>query len=104
MENLDVIVINDELTRISPNALRLLNYLLNNRADTYSTSGLRQSLGFDEKRNLRPYFKELQDLGLISFEPSQGAVQVTLTCRVRLVKAWGLHVLDTDKPSEGDFL
>lgn len=104
MENLDVIVINDELTRISPNALRLLNYLLNNRADTYSTSSLRQSLGFDEKRNLRPYFKELQDLGLISFEPSQGAVQVTLTCSVRLVEAWGLHVLDTDKPSEGDFL
>lgn len=104
MENLDVIVINDELTRISPNALRLLNYLLNNRADTYSTSSLRQSLGFDEKRNLRPYFKELQDLGLISFEPSQGAVQVVFRCRVRLVKAWGLHVLDTDEPSEGDFL
>ncbi|HBD5487618.1 TPA: hypothetical protein KKL69_004548 [Escherichia coli] len=104
MENLDVIIVNDELTRISPNALRLLNYLLNYRSETYSTSSIRQSLGFDEKRNLRPYFKELQDLGLISFEPSQGAVQVTLLCRVRLIEAWGLRVLDTDKPSEGDFL
>ncbi|EGY9144709.1 hypothetical protein JI675_004985 [Escherichia coli] len=104
MENLDVIIVNDELTRISPNALKLLSYLLNNRADTYSTSSIRQSLGFDEKRNLRPYFKELQDLSLISFEASQGAVQVTLTCRVRLVEAWGLHVLDADKPSEGEFL
>lgn len=96
MEDLDVIIVNDELTRISPNALKLLNYLLNNRVETYSTSSIRQSLGFDEKRNLRPYFKELQDLSLISFEPSQGAVQVKLLCRVRLVKAWGLHVLDTD--------
>ena len=104
MENLDVIIVNDELTRISPNALRLLNYLLNYRSETYSTSSIRQSLGFDEKRNLRPYFKELQDLGLISFEPSQGAVQVTLLCRVRLIEAWGLRVLDTDKPSEGDLL
>lgn len=104
MENLDVIIVNDELTRISPNALKLLSYLLNNRAETYSTSSIRQSLGFDEKRNLRPYFKELQDLSLISFEPSQGTVQVTLLCRVRLIEAWGLHVLDTDKPSGGDFL
>lgn len=61
---------------ISPNALKILRYLLSDPKESYSTEAIREGTGFDQKRNLRPYFAELQGLGLFDVVFAYGRVIV----------------------------
>ncbi|MDC7934878.1 hypothetical protein [Escherichia coli] len=89
-----VVIVDDSYEKISPNAMKLLHYLLINPAEVYSTDAIRRGMDTDEKRQLKPYFEELRDLGLLTFTSSYGEVQVTMTCRTREIEAWGLTVLE----------
>lgn len=84
---------------ISPNALKILRYLLSDPKESYSTEAIREGTGFDQKRNLRPYFTELQGLGLLQFEASHGAVAVSKLA-TRLMDTWGVPVFESCKKEE----
>lgn len=75
------IVVNGSFELISPNALKLLRYLMDNPVDHYATSAIRKGLGVHPRRNLRPYFKELQRLHLVEAEFDYGVVRVSKLAR-----------------------
>lgn len=59
------IILDGAVAHISPIAYDLLLFLLKHPAGQYFTGELRHQLQTCATRNLRPYFKELQSLGLL---------------------------------------
>lgn len=87
------IISNNEVIQLSPTALRLFMHLLDNPADQYSTGELRQLFGTCPTRNLRPYFEELQEAGLLEAVFSYGVVSVSKVAR-QVDTVYGLPVFE----------
>ena len=70
------VIINNEAAYLSPTAYKLLTHLLEHPAGQYFTGELRQQFQTCPTRNLRPYFEELQRLGLFDVVFAYGRVIV----------------------------
>ncbi|HCJ5532804.1 TPA: hypothetical protein NUW95_004903 [Escherichia coli] len=91
---LKTIIFDGEVIYLSPTALKLLIYMVENPADQYSTGALRDVFGMRQShRNFRPYFLELQGLGLVEVGFSYGVVAVSNLAR-RAATVHGLPVFE----------
>lgn len=90
-----VIIIDGDYQRISPNALKLMLYMLKNPADSYGSQQLRDGAGLPEKLQLKRYFEELQELGLLQCVQEWGEIQVRNLAR--RTDNWGVPVFERYK-------
>lgn len=93
------IISDNEVIQLSPTALKLFMHILNNPAGQYSTGELRRLFGACPTRNLRPYFEELQEAGLLEAEFSYGVVSVGRVAK-RIDTAYGMPVFESCKKEE----
>ncbi|HCJ9454148.1 TPA: hypothetical protein NV934_004427 [Escherichia coli] len=90
-----IIIVDGDYQRISPNALKLMIYMLKNPAEAYGSQQLRDGAGLPEKLQLKRYFDELQGLGLLSCDQAWGEIHVSNLAR--RVDNWGVPVFERCK-------
>ena len=90
-----VIIVDGDYQRISPNALKLMIYMLKNPAESYGSQQLRDGAGLPEKLQLKRYFEELQELGLLQCMQEWGEIQVRNLAR--RTDNWGVPVFERRK-------
>lgn len=87
------IIINGEVVHLSPTAYRLLMHMINHPAGQYFTGELRSQLDTCPTRNFRPYFVELQELGLLDPVFVHGRVLISGLAE-RVDTAFGMPVFE----------
>lgn len=92
---LQIIVVDGDYQRISPNALKLMIYMLKNPADSYGSQQLRDGAGLPAKLQLKRYFEELQELGLLQCMQEWGEIHVSNLAR--RTDNWGVPVFERCK-------
>ncbi len=90
-----IIIVDGDYQRISPNALKLMIYMLKNPAETYGSQQLRDGAGLPEKLQLKRYFEELQELGLLKCDQDWG--EITVIALAKRVDNWGVPVFERCK-------
>lgn len=90
-----IIIVDGDYQRISPNALKLMIYMLKNPAERYGSQQLRDGAGLPEKLQLKRYFEELQELGLLQCTQEWGDIQVRNLAR--RTDNWGVPVFERRK-------
>lgn len=90
-----IIIIDGDYSRISPNALKLMLFMLANPANSYGSQQLRDGAGMNERTQLRRYFEELQSLGLLRCVQEWGEIQVSDLAK--RVDNWGVPVFERCK-------
>ena len=95
-----IIIVDGEYFSISPNALKLMIYMLKNPAEAYGSQQLRDGAGLGERLQLKRYFEELQELGLLQCQQEWGEVQVSNLAK--RVDNWGVPVLERCKKEADD--
>lgn len=89
------IIVGETPYLISPNALKLMIYMLKNPAESYGSQQLRDGAGLPEKLQLKRYFDELQELGLLSCVQEWGEIHVSDLAK--RVDNWGVPVFERCK-------
>lgn len=87
------IIVDGVMVRLSPTAYRLLMHMINNPAGQYFTGELRNQLDTCPTRNFRPYFVELQELGLLDPVFVHGRVLISGLAE-RVDTAFGMPVFE----------
>ncbi|EFH8627179.1 hypothetical protein GSM54_26630 [Escherichia coli] len=87
------IIIDGESFHISPNALKLMLFLLQNPAISYGSQQLRDGAGLPEKLQLKRYFDELQGLGLLRCVQEWGEIHVSNLAK-HVDTAYGMLVFE----------
>ena len=90
-----IIIVDGDYQRISPNALKLMIYMLKNPAEAYGSQQLRDGAGLPEKLQLKRYFEELQELGLLKCDQDWG--EITVIALAKRVDNWGVPVFERCK-------
>lgn len=90
-----IIIIEGDYYHISPNALKLMIYMLKNPAESYGSQQLRDGAGLGERLQLKRYFEELQELGLLQCVQEWGEIQVRNLAR--RTDNWGVPVFERCK-------
>lgn len=90
-----IIIVDGDYQRISPNALKLMIYMLKNPAESYGSQQLRDGAGLPEKLQLKRYFEELQELGLLKCDQDWG--EITVIALAKRVDNWGVPVFERCK-------
>lgn len=90
-----IIIVDGDYQRISPNALKLMIYMLKNPAEAYGSQQLRDGAGLPEKLQLKRYFGELQELGLLKCDQDWG--EITVIALAKRVDNWGVPVFERCK-------
>ncbi|EFK1790045.1 hypothetical protein AYO80_005127 [Escherichia coli] len=90
-----IIIIEGDYYHISPNALKLMLYMLQNPATSYGSQQLRDGAGLGERLQLKRYFEELQELGLLQCVQEWGEISVSHLAK--RVDNWGVPVFERYK-------
>lgn len=90
-----IIIVDGDYQRISPNALKLMIYMLKNPAERYGSQQLRDGAGLGERLQLKRYFEELQELGLLKCDQDWG--EITVIALAKRVDNWGVPVFERCK-------
>ncbi|HDX1790747.1 TPA: hypothetical protein RN769_004513 [Escherichia coli] len=90
-----IIIVDGDYQRISPNALKLMIYMLKNPAEAYGSQQLRDGAGLPEKLQLKRYFDELQEIGLLSCDQEWGEIHVSNLAK--RIDNWGVPVFERCK-------
>lgn len=92
---LQIIIVDGDYKRISPNALKLMIYMLKNPADSYRSQQLRDGAGLPAKLQLKRYFEELRNLGLLQCNEEWG--EITVSNLAKRVDNWGVPAFERCK-------
>ena len=87
------IIVDGVMVHLSPTAYRLLMHMINHPAGQYFTGELRNQLDTCPTRNFRPYFVELQELGLLEPVFVHGRVLISGLAE-RVDTAFGMPVFE----------
>lgn len=94
------VIIDGGYFSVSPNALKLMIYMLKNPAESYGSQQLRDGAGLSERLQLKRYFEELQELGLLQCTQEWGEIQVRNLAR--RTDNWGVPVFERCKDETGE--